>query len=1089
MAVRLRDIPDTPTQSPIRLSDIPDEPRTSPGFAFLRSAIDEFTAPLPIRRIPELLLARQALAGDDAARERIVRHEMTRHAAERQHPIATGVGQVAGFTPAFLLAGHPVKMAMKGVPALARLATGGGVARAAAEGVRQAGQFGLAEAFQGRPEAISPSAGLGAVLGPVSTIGRAAIRIPAGAATLGGISAALAPPGQRLASGAYGAGMGALGTAFHAEAPRPVRLSDISPTTGMAPESYFLHPQLAFPEEFTLSAAARAAQEGFASLSAQPIPPRPTALRTAVDIAMERTQGIAPEASVLEQYQARYGGFESPPTPPGMLYPPGRVPRTRTVEGGFVALPEFKNTEDAIRFGTENASRAAIIKALRRRAAIFEAQGDRAQAAKNFNGASRFYTKMQLDHEAVQGAATRGERGFVALPEEGKVPIKKGVQEVSRAGAIVGIGEAASPARQGEQTGRVQRILAALNDALPIRGRQEALYTEARAQRIARVMAERAGGTGGEAGFHRELAQLKGPLPKAQYEAIRGKFSQQDIDELFNDINHSRLNLWEPIPAKRGLQKMLEGTVPTEGELSLLKKVFGPDLVKTLALKRPALNRFARMGLDVLGSMRAFAAGVGDMSLALRQGIVVAPRFPGIYARALGEMHRQYFDKRFFAASQREIAERPTFALMQEHGLTLTGMTEGMREEPFQGTLPQRIPGVRLLANAAERAYTGMGNRLRADIFDRYVDLNHRLGAEVYDLDQMSNVINTWTGRGALRIPITPGIESAPSLARMAPVLNAIFFSPRLLASRINLLDPMYYVSLSGPARREAIKTFAAFVAAGGSLLGLASAAGVKVGTDLRSADFGKLKFGNTRVDVWAGFQQPAVLLLRLASGQMVSSTTGREFTLGEGGYKPTTRLDIVSRFLGSKVSPPVRLALALSQGTTATGQKTNLSAEVANSFIPMFLGDLYELIDEHGLEGAWGGPLSFYGMNVQTYGRQIPNLDTTPSGRPTMKFRQPPELGEAALNALTGRRISNVPPQFHRALSQSRLAEQQHSADVDKAKALTRQDGKRRVVAGVLIIQSPDGIVHARTLRKSQTPMRLLQSSQRRNGVRLSDQ
>ena len=993
--------------------------RTSPGFAFARSAIDELTSALPIRRLPELLQARRALAGDEEARQAIMSREQMRMAAEREHPIATGAGRVAGFAPAFLMAEGPVKAATAGIPAIAKLASGGRIARATLEGIRQVGQVGLAEAIQGRPEAIVPSASIMALLGPVSTIPRALLRIPAGAAVMGGLSAAFAQPEDRLQAGAFGGGLGALASLVPSSMrPRATRYR-MPPVRGMPPESYLLDPRSAFPEEFTTEAAARAAKEGAEEIVRRQPP------------------------STLATYRARYGPEAFPETPA-----PRKIPvRYHSQQEGFKELPAIYQVD----------------------LLAPDAQGRPIGSTVEFN---------PVEHEIVgakEGVTIptqllRSRKGFVALPEEAGV--QRGAQAVIKSAISVGIGEAAQPTQRAEQSGRVQRILSVIQEAKPIRGQQEALYTEARAQRMARVLAVREGGPGGEAGFHRELGQLKGALPRVQYESLRGKIPQADIDELFNDIHKSRLNFWETLPAKGGLQKMLEGSVPTEGELRLLRQVFGPELVKTLAAKRLALNRFAQFGLDVLGSMRAFAAGVGDMSLALRQAIVVAPRFPRLWTRAFTQMHRQYFSPKFFKASQQEIASRPTFAQMQEHGLHLTGIAEGMREEPFQSTILQRIPGVRVLANAAERAYTGMGNRLRADLFDRYVALNKRLGGEVYDLDQMANVINTWTGRGALRLYGTRGIESAPSLARMAPVLNATLFSPRLLASRLNLLDPMYYRSLSKPARQEAIKTFTAFVATGASMLGLAKAAGVEVGTDPRSADFGKLKIGNTRIDIWGGFQQPVVLFLRLLSGQMVSSTTGREFTLGEGGYKPTTRLDILQRFAGSKVSPPVRLALALFQGTTATGQKTNLSAEVVNSFVPMFLGDLYELIQEHGLDGAWGGPLSFYGAGVQTYGRQIPTIGKTPAGRATVQFRQPPELGEAALNALTGKRISNIPPQYHRPLSRLRLQEQRDTADIDKAKALTAQDGKRRVQAGVLITLE-DGIVKTKTLQKRLTPLK----------------
>ena len=511
--------------------------------------------------------------------------------------------------------------------------------------------------------------------------------------------------------------------------------------------------------------------------------------------------------------------------------------------------------------------------------------------------------------------------------------------------------------------------------------------------------------------------------------------------------------------------------------MALLNRVFGPDLPKAIASKRPILSQIGKTALDVLGSMRSMAAGFGDMSFALRQGVFVAPRHPVIWTKAFGRMLRQYFDPKFFEASQREIAGRPSFELMRDHGLSLTRIGAA-REEPFQATLPEKIPIVRIGMRAAERAYTGMGNRLRADLFDLLVKANDQAGADIFDLTSGANLINTMTGRGSLRYPLTPGIQSAPSLARAAPIMNAALFSPRLLASRLNLLDPMYYASLPKAVRMEALKSLAAFATAGSGIVGLAKASGVAVGTDYASADFGKIKFGNTRWDIWGGFQQPVVMMLRVLTQRMVSSVTGREFKFGEG-YKAPTSIDIIQRFVGSKVSPPVRLALALLERKGFAGEPVNVPAEIAQAFIPMFAADVYELMAEHGTKRLWMAPLGFFGQGVQTYGRTIPNIERTPMGRPTVKFRPVPEAGEALIRYLTGTSGSNIPERYHRPLSDLNLREQRARADIDKAKALTKQDGKRRVVAGTLVYIEGE-IVKTKALQKRQTAQQAVAQLQR---------
>ena len=107
--------------------------------------------------------------------------------------------------------------------------------------------------------------------------------------------------------------------------------------------------------------------------------------------------------------------------------------------------------------------------------------------------------------------------------------------------------------------------------------------------------------------------------------------------------------------------------------------------------------------------------------------------------------------------------------------------------------------------------------------------------------------------------------------------LNAIFFSPRLMASRFNFLSPRYYLKLHPFARKEALRS--AFQLAGtvSTLLALASRVpGVTVNLNPTNPNWGKIRIGNTRIDLAGGFQPQLRLLAQLATGRSTSSTTGK---------------------------------------------------------------------------------------------------------------------------------------------------------------------------------------------------------------------
>lgn len=506
----------------------------------------------------------------------------------------------------------------------------------------------------------------------------------------------------------------------------------------------------------------------------------------------------------------------------------------------------------------------------------------------------------------------------------------------------------------------VQRVIGALTEAKPIRGQQEQIYTKARGEKLARVIAvgQR---VKGEKGFYAQLGQLKGELPKVQYETLRNKIGQEDIDNIFNKVSETDIaSEWEKITAKQGLAKLFGaegGTVPTQGELQLLNRIFGKDFTKAVLSNRSTFQKLGEAGQQLFNLPRSLMASV-DLSAPLRQGFFMLGR-PKRFTQAFGSMFKQAASEQGFKDIQMQIYKRPTYQQMAQNKLAIMNIDDFLtsREEAFMSNWGEKIPVAGKLIRASNRGYTGFLNKLRADVFDDFVAKGKALGIDdpTY-LKDAADFINNATGRGSLG-----------KMERAAIALNGIFFSPRLFASRINLLNPLYYGSLQPQVRKEALKTLLGTASVVGSVLALAKMGGAEVGTDPRSADFGKLKAGNTRYDVMGGFQQYIRLASQLTTGKIVSSSTGLTTTLGEG-YKPVTRLDILSRFAEAKTAPVLSFALGLLKGRDAIGQPFNVPQEIAQRFYPIVIQDLQDLYKEKGLEGIAMGSPAIFGVGTQTY-------------------------------------------------------------------------------------------------------------------------
>lgn len=523
-----------------------------------------------------------------------------------------------------------------------------------------------------------------------------------------------------------------------------------------------------------------------------------------------------------------------------------------------------------------------------------------------------------------------------------------------------------------EQLSPVQKVMNAIKEAGPARKAQEALYKAERARRFAK--AEAVGKkVRGEKGYYAEIAQLKGELPKARFESIRNKLPQADIDSMFKQITDSPALTWlEGVPAKKGLAKLFGeygGAVPTEGELILLNRVFPKEFIQTMVSKRPTWMKIKAGILEGANVPRALMASY-DLSFGLRQGVFLAARYPKEFAQSFARQFKLFGSEKASKILSKEIASRPTYKLMKRHDKKQLALTEmdsvlSLREEAFMGAAwAEKIPLVGKGVRASNRAYTGFANKLRADVFDHLVKAAEKTGRNPWKddrlVDSIIDFVNAGSGRGSLKL-----------LEKSAVNLNTVLFSPRLIASRLNLLNPGFYIKLDPFVRKQALQSLFAFAGAATTVLGLAKLAGADVETNMRSADFGKIKIGDTRIDIMGGFQQYIRTAAQFTTGQIKSTTTGKIAEVGKG-YKPPTRLGLMGKGLEYKLAPVASFAVALARGRGTFGE--SLPREALNKFIPMVIQDINDLAREDP-ELLPVAILGIFGTGIQTYSTGGPKV------------------------------------------------------------------------------------------------------------------
>lgn len=506
-----------------------------------------------------------------------------------------------------------------------------------------------------------------------------------------------------------------------------------------------------------------------------------------------------------------------------------------------------------------------------------------------------------------------------------------------------------------------------------LRNEQEAARSVERSKR-AGAIEHAATGKDGLERHKAAKAALEGALPKGEFNGF-ADLTPKLRDEAINHIyEHPALRPYEKVNTADALDQALAGKVPTKSEQKLLERAFGKEGPAVGLFKAARQNGWKRTLLDIVGVPKSLRAS-GDISAPFRQGLVVAFYKPHLFYEQLAPMMKSLVSESRFQGEMGYIHKMETFPTMEKSGLALTDIGESAakgaakladREEAYISNVAEQIPVLGRVVRSSDRAYVGFLNLTRAHLFDTLV---HQAASEGYHLTDdalrdIAKFVNSATGRGDIG-----------ALASHTATMNALFFSPRLLMSRLNFLNPVWYARLSPFARKEAIKAGGRLGGTLSLILYAAHLAGADVSLDPRNADFGKIRIGDTRIDIGAGFQQPLRLAAQLATGQIVSSTTGKVENLS-GGFTGASRKDVLQQFLENKLAPvPAAIKNELSgqqfgQNVDNSLNPLDTNSQIANLYQPLSWQDALATGQEtHSAKvGVGAGLLSSVGVGVQSY-------------------------------------------------------------------------------------------------------------------------
>ena len=334
-------------------------------------------------------------------------------------------------------------------------------------------------------------------------------------------------------------------------------------------------------------------------------------------------------------------------------------------------------------------------------------------------------------------------------------------------------------------------------------------------------------------------------------------------------------------------------------------------------------------------------------------------KHPIVTSKAFGKAFVSTFSKHKAEQIDYAIRRMDQHYLREKSGLHLSefgvGAKLAKREEYFMAQVIERVPVIGHIVQASNRNMATFLNLMRVAVFDQYAIKYPNAPQAV--LTKWANLVNVASGRG--------------DLGRFKAVANELsvgLFAPRFAVSRPQTPYLMLKYLKDPHLRKEIAQDMVALISLGTTTLALAKLAGLEVGDNPREADFGKIRVGDTRIDIWAGYQQPARLVAKL--GIAVGDRTGisgKKLAESEKDFNP---IDAVGRFAAYKLAPSITVPTELMTGESMVGEPRTVPKTAAHAVMPMVYEDIMDAYREGGYPRAGlSAGLSFFGVSVNTYG------------------------------------------------------------------------------------------------------------------------
>lgn len=303
-----------------------------------------------------------------------------------------------------------------------------------------------------------------------------------------------------------------------------------------------------------------------------------------------------------------------------------------------------------------------------------------------------------------------------------------------------------------------------------------------------------------------------------------------------------------------------------------------------------------------------------------------------------------------------------------------------MKEEMFQNSYADKVGTSKYnlgkFLKIWERAYTSLGNNVRVNLFLKQTEQMYKNGMTIEnnlaEFQGLAKAINNLTGRGT----------SHPKMAQVIPLVTPVIWSPKMIASSVNLLGLTditgkgagFYSKLPPKARRYAISQMAGGIGIGVSVMTAAAIGGAIVHHDPRDPQFGEVQYGDDDEKSFNVFGRYAGYIKLLAQIWPSFLGGGRKNKQGEveSMYTPGGKKggEVVGSFFRGKMNPVSGLAydyLANDQKGFYDNKPLTLGKSAEQLMMPMSLRNVSSTLERDGTMGLLNYSLpNFVGIQMK---------------------------------------------------------------------------------------------------------------------------